>query len=468
MGDRTDDEARGEIGDEAQIISGAAGALDALFACPLCGRAPTPSPGGLTCGCGAAFPDIGGMRCLWPDGEAMRAEIAEASYAHLERVAASIARTEPQLARDLMPATRARVTATVEAMRHAADDLRAQLAALGISPASAPPRPARFHPLSGQQALLRDWGWSGGEHPENRISLDLLRRALDGDEPLGRVLVIGAGGGRLGFDLHHAGGADLTVLLDLNPLVLSIAQRVVRGRDERLWDFPPAPRSGADAGVEVVLPGRRESSTLISFVVADGLALPFVRGAFDTVVTPWFIDQVPRDLRAFLAQVAFVLAPGGRWVNLGPLLYPAHVAAAERYPLEEIEALVAAEGWEMSPTLVERQEYLASPASAQARLEDVVAFTARRAGSSPERPAPPWLVRSDEPIPRLPWLARSSPAHPAVRLVASLIDGRRTADDIATALVQRLGIPPSGAADGIRQTVAELHRLAAQARGPAA
>ena len=53
--------------------------------------------------------------------------------------------------------------------------------------------------------------------------------------------------------------------------------------------------------------GRRRASP----VLADAFSPPFRPGQFDTVVTPWFIDIVPVDMRETLAVIHGLLAPGG-------------------------------------------------------------------------------------------------------------------------------------------------------------
>ena len=40
------------------------------------------------------------------------------------------------------------------------------------------------------------------------------------------------------------------------------------------------------------------------FFLANGTEPPFADQTFDTVVTPWFIDQVPTDLEDLLRPVA--------------------------------------------------------------------------------------------------------------------------------------------------------------------
>ena len=84
------------------------------------------------------------------------------------------------------------------------------------------------------------------------------------------MLVLGAGAGRLAYDLHQCTDADLTVGLDFNPLLLGIARRASRGEEIDLWEFPIAPKSARDHAVlqrfdaEPARPG-------LEFVLGDAL-----------------------------------------------------------------------------------------------------------------------------------------------------------------------------------------------------
>ncbi|MBI3048849.1 MAG: ubiquinone/menaquinone biosynthesis methyltransferase [Acidobacteria bacterium] len=61
--------------------------------------------------------------------------------------------------------------------------------------------------------------------------------------------------------------------------------------------------------------GGRQGGTSLCVVVADMLALPFEGSGFDVVTTGYGLRNVP-DLRAALAEVHRVLAPGGRFLSL--------------------------------------------------------------------------------------------------------------------------------------------------------
>src|SRR4029079_9655816 len=72
------------------------------------------------------------------------------------------------------------------------------------------------------------------------------------------------------------------------------------------------------------------------FLICDGVQPPLTSQTFDTVVTPWFIDIVPADLRNFITEVYRLLKPGGRWINFGPLRYRQDIPVTRRFSRDEI------------------------------------------------------------------------------------------------------------------------------------
>src|SRR6185436_17731115 len=118
-----------------------------------------------------------------------------------QTVAAALTSASPR------PATRARLEALERATRDHGERLRALLAPLELEHESASyetylalrTRPPSDQGLTTYYANVhRDWCWGDAE---NEASFDALAAAL-GDAPPGRVLVLGAGAGRLAYDLH--------------------------------------------------------------------------------------------------------------------------------------------------------------------------------------------------------------------------------------------------------------------------
>jgi SAM-dependent methyltransferase len=229
--------------------------------------------------------------------------------------------------------------------------------------------------------LYRDWGWDDGASPENQRSLEAVRE-LVGDESLGRTLVVGAGGCRLAYDLHRLCGASDTVVVDIDPYLFLVAETVVRGGSVRLTESSPTVQHVGRIAKPWTLraPAGPLDDADFHFLLANGLAPPFVPGTFDTIVTPWFIDQVPPDLPAFLAAANRMLRPGGRWINHGPLLYPPDAPLSRRFGCEEVFELAARAGFALGRTSEASHPHFVSPLNGRGKVEWVLTFVAAKVG----------------------------------------------------------------------------------------
>jgi hypothetical protein len=254
------------------------------------------------------------------------------------------------------------------------------------------------------------------------------------------MLVLGAGAGRLAYDIHMQLAPATTVALDFNPMLLLIAQRIARGETLELYEFPIAPKSADEQAVLRTLTVDAPAREGLLYVLADALRPPFPKGTFDTIVTPWLVDILPEPFDALAARVNHLLAEGGRWVNFGSLSFHDNDPVF-RYTVEECVAVLADSGFE-APQVIEREiPYMASPSSRHARRECVVAWGAAKVRNvkPPERyrALPEWLIRGNDPVPlsqpfQTQILSTRIHAH-----IMSLIDGRRSLKDIAKILAEQ-------------------------------
>ena len=197
--------------------------------------------------------------------------------------------------------------------------------------------------------FFRDWSHEG--HSERKFCNDIALADLDwalkrpvahgtSAESVSRVLVPGAGLGRLVFDLALAGynveGNELSYhqLLASNwilnrasakeayplfPFATTFAN-VVSRRDQLrkvlIPDVHPG-QSSAEASARGSLVGRMDM-TAADFVVLYSDTVQ--QETFDAVVTVFFIDTAPNLVR-YIQTIHNCLKSGGVWVNMGPLLW---------------------------------------------------------------------------------------------------------------------------------------------------
>src|SRR5262249_11944639 len=155
---------------------------------------------------------------------------------------------------------------------------------------------------------------------------------------MGSTLVLGAGAARLAYELHLRCGASETVAVDIDPLLVTVANQIIRGQKVAMTEASISVHETESVSRrwELAAPAGPIDEDKFHFVFADGLQPPFLPETFDTVITPWFTDRIPPDLRDFLGVLEMVIKPCGRWINFGPLLYPLEIPLDRRFARQEV------------------------------------------------------------------------------------------------------------------------------------
>ncbi|MEM9208938.1 MAG: class I SAM-dependent methyltransferase, partial [Pseudomonadota bacterium] len=333
--------------------------IDDLLACPRCDRTPLePTDGGHRCpGCKTVFPQVSDIPWLFAEPDAAlgewrrRLQFAVQQLAHEEeRVSASLRQ------KDLLAATRRRLEhlhAANAEHRKALTDLLAPLD-IGTMEETHASHLAMRTRLPSDQGLNtyynnvhRDWVWGDAE---NQASVQQIESVL-ADTGIGDCLILGAGAGRLAYDLHRRGCNGRTIVVDFNPMLLIVAQAMYRGDSLELFEFPIAPSSLENTAVRQHLKAPKAADPGLHLILADVLRAPFARGSFDTVITPWLVDILSEDLRIFARRINNLLKGDGRWVSFGSLAFE-HPDRARRYSPDEIAEIAVEAGFE-SPVLHE-------------------------------------------------------------------------------------------------------------------
>ena len=437
-----------------------------LLCCPRC-LVPLAVGERLSCAsCAVHYPEVGGLPWLFAEPEAALGEWRARVHGFLAGLEAQAARYRASLGEEVTrAATRSRLKLLAAACSDHARRIRALMAPLGAGSGVAAPElysalgvslPAGQGLASYYANLHRDWHW--GE-AENESGYRLVDAAL-GSEPPGRTLLLGVGAGRLAYDLHVRRRPAPLVAADLNPLFLLAAQRLYSGEALEVFEFPLAPRDVASHAILRRLQAPAPAQPGLHLVFADVTRAPFAAGAFDTVITPWLVDVLDEDFAVFARRVNRWLRPGGRWVNSGSLSFGSD-EPARRYALEEVREIVAESGFDPIEALEEAVPYLCSPASRHCRLETVVTFaTSKRAEAADPgvaRRVPPWLDRSDLPVPLMPQFQGRQLELRVLAYVASLVDGRRSIRDVARVLVEQRLMGEPEAEPTVRAFLWRLH-----------
>lgn len=290
--------------------------------------------------------------------------------------------------------------------------------------------------------LVRDW--SGLYEGENQILLGAFTEMLT-QASVQTILVLGAGGSRLAYDLALARPESRVIALDLNPTLLLAANAIVSGKSLTAVEQAVAPLQPEKPGREVKLSRPGAAVSNLEFVFGDVYALPLATASIDLCVTPWLVDIVPRPWTELCASIARVVKPGGAWLNAGSWNFTLQ-NEAENLSLAEAAEQAAALGWSSGPSTPAPLEtpYLQSPFDAHRRYERLTRFCWQR-NQTEVRHRPPiddrpmWIRNPQLPVPALAAFGETAAKHAAVALLLSLADGQTSLAQMAQVLAAEHG-----------------------------
>jgi uncharacterized protein YbaR (Trm112 family) len=451
--------------------------LTGLLACPRCDKAPlTIRDEQYSCNaCKITFPFVGGIPWIFADADASLGEWRNRLHFELQSLAHEVQRLDVDLGSDILSSL---TTERLQRMRDATTShrksLKQILAPIDIQSASASYESylalrTRLPPDQGLQTyyanLHRDWCWGEDENEASLAQIRKVAAGTDGGQALGNTLVLGAGAGRLAYDIHTQMETGVTIAVDFNPLLLLIAKSITQGEKPQLYEFPIAPKSLEDFAVLRELSAPETVDENFHLVLGDVLRPSFAAGQFDTIVTPWLIDIISEEFSVFSKRINVLLKPGGRWINFGSLAFDSPTRA-ERYSREETLELVEQSGFGTPSAHDATIPYMCSPASRHGRQETVFTFAATKTGNvtAPARhkALPDWIVTGKEPVPLLESFRTQAMTTQIYMFIMSMIDGKRSIQDMAKVMEQQKLMTRKEAEPAIRNFLTKMHDDALQ------
>lgn len=371
----------------------------------------------------------------------------------------------------LLESTRARLQKLRDANDEHEKILAKLFAPLGVQNIPFGEWSARGEPKGG--FLVRGWehlfkAWAWGED-ETRAQLELVKQALEaGPGRFERVLTLGAGACRFPYEVHRWLAPKSSLAIDHNPLELALARRVMQGEELDLWEMPTVPRASDAFAVKSRLRAPEPIGEGFEVLAHDLAEWSLADGRFDLVVTPWFVDAVPIATRVLFARINRALAPGGTWLDVGPLGFNKRVLA-RYYGREEVMELVERAGFRVDRLTSARLPYFHNPSSGHWRIEEVVAFAATKVR---EAEVPGDAENEGDRDEGVEWLADTTkPVKPTFALgdlkkhhaFASDLLGRlaqnKSIRELAKAMASKHGLAEAQAEELIRATLAQWQRV---------
>jgi uncharacterized protein YbaR (Trm112 family)/ubiquinone/menaquinone biosynthesis C-methylase UbiE len=443
--------------------------LTELLACPRCDKTPLqPSDAGLHCkACKVDFPILEQMPWMFAEPQAALGEWRGRLQFSLQKLSQEIVGLDKELQNEELGALSKR---RVERYRKAVKTHRRSLQKL-LQPVELQSLQGNYESYLALRTRMptdqglntyypnihRDWAW--GEQ-ENKASMAQIRAVLHDHAELGNVLVLGAGAGRLAYDIHTELNCSSTIAMDFNPLLMLVAKAVTSGEKLSLYEFPIAPLALEDDALVRKLSAPEAVDENFHLVFGDALRAPFPAESFDTVVTPWLIDIINEDLPLLAARINGLLKDNGRWVNFGSLAF-ASPERARCYSPEETKAIIAESGFSDPYVSQATIPYMSSPASRHGRQERVFSFSAykERAVDKPGRHTalPDWIVTGNEPVPLTPSFRQQAMTTQIYSFIMSLIDGKRSIKDMSQVLATQKLMTKEEAEPAIRSFMTKMY-----------
>ena len=303
--------------------------------------------------------------------------------------------------------------------------------------------------------IFRDWAWDNGE---NQQLLDAIDNVLEDLKQLGKILTIGAGAGRLSYDIHQKYSPNYSVLLDINPLLLFSACQAIQGNEFTLNEFPIAPLNKDSFIAEQICCAPEGGKQNIYYMFADGMNPPFKAKSFDTIVTPWLLDIIPQNLKDYIPRINECLAIGGSWLNTGSLAF-FHKNQAWCYSEEEVIELLEKSGFEILSVKRCTIQYMHSPLSAHGRMENVFTFHAKKIKDVVVPPKyeylPDWIKIPSKAIPKQYEQEIDSSKHLLQAQVLGAIDGVRSIEQIGELVAKQYNLQTDEATHAVRRILVD-------------
>lgn len=374
------------------------------------------------------------QKALWQHQMAMMGEQGAKALARLDHILQGY---------DVAELTRDRLEVSYAAMEESLATIMALLTEGGLEPQF----DERFgqatvdNPTEYYHHILRDWAWDDepSEHFETHANDANLDRVLKvwPDAKAQKMLVLGAGAGRLSWDLHEKLSPEFTIASDINPFLLACAEGLVKGEKAivlpELYTYPQIGFPYSKSWEMSPVNDPNGLSERWFALGADVWNMPLRESSVDTIVTSWLLDVTGGDVKDLISVIAYLLKPNGRWINTGPLLYSQNLSFDKKYSADEILHFAALAGFNVEHQQVEEIAHMASPMNARYHHEQVWSFNALKVDAqyqvpepsrSPEWLLPPWMILHHLPIPLIDF--KCQVGHEFIREVLSLVDGRRS------------------------------------------
>ncbi|HEY7774063.1 MAG TPA: hypothetical protein VIC26_12840 [Marinagarivorans sp.] len=412
-----------------------------MLICPVCA---TELEGQVCNNCRSEFFELGNIPCVFTSGVQQK-KLWQHQMAMMEAQGGEALENLDYTLQgyDLSALTRDRLEQAYESMEQSLNVILAQFSESGLVAELDPMYEQNTvdNPTEYYHHILRDWAWDNepSKYFETHANDANLNRVLNiwSDPKPGKMLVLGAGAGRLSWDLHERLAPEFTIASDLNPFLLTCAQDLIKERKViTLPELYTYPQIGYPFNKPWVMqPPKDENNARANWYAlgSDVWNMPLRENSVDTIVTSWLLDVTGGDVKDLIGVITYLLKPGGRWINTGPLLYSRTMPFDKKYSAEEILDFAEMSGFEVEQQSVDEVEHMVSPLNARYHYEQIFSFNAKKLEKARPLPkpgntsawlTPGWLVMHHLPVPKIDFQCERG--HEFIGKVLDLVDGEKS------------------------------------------
>lgn len=426
--------------------------------------------------CSTAFPFLNEIPWLFSSPESVRTQWMSKCGSYLSYLKQKVSSLNTQLRSvDLQASTIRRLELMAKGMEHNLHQMTSLLDPLfnnktqpdhrSSLPETPNKIPTKQGPRTYMDLLFRDWAWENNELTETIQIFDSI--TPPDQSSWSQLVILGGGAGRLGFELAHQHPDWSLTSVDINPLLMFVAQAMQQQKALDYFEFPISPVSLEATCALQTLRNPLGRARNLSFLFADALNLPVKRESLEAILTPWFVDIVPIDLKTLARRMNYSLRMKGEWINLGPLGF-GYGLESIHYSPTEIQELLTNAGFDILEWQERSLPYLQSPHSGHWRQEKIWAFRAckMRKGKDPGKYSylPSWLEDFDLPIPKEGYLDSVSNQSRFQFEVLTAIDGYRSINAVSQLMSAHYKMTKQMATESLIYFLTRLYEEAVQSQ----
>ena len=214
------------------------------------------------------------------------------------------------------------------------------------------------------QLIFRDWVWDSKE--TKKYTHFCKENILDEHKT---ILILGAGAGKLSYDLATAYHDKHFFSIDHNPLLFLTAAKIFKGDEVKLSDYSQFPKTLNQTGQQYKIKTDALTHDNHEFILGAFPDLPFGENSLDMIIAPWFFDILDFDFEKSVIHASHYLKDTGRLLAFGPSNIHKN-SLIQQLCFEEIEECFQPHFEEVS-IHQDQVNYLHNPLNSQQRVEEL-------------------------------------------------------------------------------------------------